>query len=227
MVDRPRRPDLLPSHATPRERATADTDGRLDDLAAETAFVTALKSPDTVPADPPVYMQALAWERSVDVWDDDWPEDIKRAAIAVAPEVHRYKGTVRAVKAVLGAFQVDAEITEWWQTAPQAAPYTFHVQAFARARLYDGPILDARLVAAVYTGILRAKPLSRAFSFSVAVAMPARLGLAPVAVALPRVAVVALPADPSETFSTALGLAPVACARARVALVMTGTAPDV
>jgi phage tail P2-like protein len=223
MPDPVKRINLLPpSNATPRERAHADTDGRLDDRRVESATITTLKDPATCPA---ALLPYLAWERSVDVWDPAWPEATKRAVIAAAPDVHRHKGTVYAVKAVLGALQVDADVTEWWQETPKAAPYTFKVIAQARARLYDGPLLDARLIKSVFSAVMRVKPLSRAFDLTVAANMPGALGAAGIGVARSVVRVPAY-ADNSETFSAPLGAAGVAVARSVVRASMVSL-PDV
>lgn len=210
MTDRPKRSDLLPSHAFPRERVIADTDGRLEDIDFD--LIRRVRSPDEAPAG---FLPYLAWERSVDVWDPQWPQAIKRAVVTAAPIVHRYKGTRYAVEAALGALQVDARFEEWFDQAPQGPAYTFTVKAYARARLYDGPVLDARLIKVVYASIMRTKPLSRAFKLVVGATFPETLGLAPIA--LGKVAV-RRAARPSLAIQAArpLGLAGVALGRVTV-----------
>lgn len=54
-------------------------------------------------AAPHAFLPFLAWAFSVDAWNSAWGEDVKRAAIAASVRVHRIKGTVRALKDVLGA----------------------------------------------------------------------------------------------------------------------------
>ena len=44
------------------------------------------KDPRTCPAH---LLNFLAFERSVDIWDENWPEEKKRQVIADAPEDHR------------------------------------------------------------------------------------------------------------------------------------------
>lgn len=211
MADPVDRPEIL-MESTPRERATEAVDGRFEDL--DTDLIARVRSP----ADAPVaYLPYLAWERSVDVYDPLWPESVKRAAIAAAPIVHRYKGTRYAVAVALSALRIDAEIVEWWQASPKRAPYTFRVKAYARARLYDGPLLSPQLISAAYASILRAKPESRAFDLTVGVNVPASLGLIPVLAAKTIVARAVVPAQPNTHTQNVLGLAPVIVGKVRVA----------
>ena len=215
MTDPVVRPSLLPRESTPREQAIEAADAAIADIDAGQI----IRARDVAIA-PAVYLPDLAWERSVDVYDPAWSDAVKRAVIEAAPEVHRHKGTVYAVKTALSALGVDATISEWWQASPRGAPYTFHVSAFARARLYDGPLLDARLIRVVFASVLHAKPESRAFDLTVAATFPARLGLAPVAVGRSRTAVAMHPANFSRELVAPLGLAPVAIARSRIAVAM-------
>ncbi|BAQ50417.1 phage tail protein I [Methylobacterium aquaticum] len=215
MADPVKRPTLLPSHATPREAAHAAVEARLDDRAAQAAAIAALKDPATCPA---TYLPYLAWERSVDVYDPAWPEDVRRAVIAAAPLVHALKGTPAAVKAVLAALKIDATVTEWWETTPRGRPYTFSVTAFARARLYGGAVLDARLVRVAYQSVMAVKPLSRAFDLTLAAEMPGRVGLAPVGLARSVLRLPAVSPPTDEAFAASLGAGGVALARARVAV---------
>lgn len=219
MADVKRRPNLLPPDATLRERALADVDGRLDEI--DTGLIARAKSPAEAPA---AYLPYLAWERSVDVYDPAWPDEVKRAVIEAAPIVHRYKGTRYAVEAALAALRVDATITEWWQEVPRGTPYTFRVQARARARLYDGPILDARLIRAVYGAVMAAKPESRAFALSVAVGTSARVGMAPLLAAKARLARAVVPRTVAE-LSGGLALAPVLATKARLARAVVPVLP--
>ncbi len=62
----------------------------------------------------PVHMLPwLAHAFSVDNWDPEWSEDTKRATIAAAVSVHRFKGTIGAVKrALVAAGYGDADVIE-------------------------------------------------------------------------------------------------------------------
>ncbi len=170
------RPPIAPPTAGKRMRAVMDVDGRLDDV-----DVLVIGRAKDVGDAPLAYLSHLAWERSVDVWDPAWPDEIKRQVVAAAPVVHRYKGTRHAVETALMALNVDSTIVEWWETDPQGIPYTFEVRARARGGLYDGVVLDERLIRVVIAAVLGAKPASRAFVLRIGASFPRPLGLAGVA----------------------------------------------
>lgn len=171
-------PDLLPATPTKRESALALVDLRLE--AVDIDLPRRVKSPDDAAS---AYLPYLGWERSVDVYDPRLPESVHRASITVAPAVHRYKGTAHAVEVALSSLQVDALFSEWFEQAPRGAAYTFKVRTFARARFYDGPVLDDRLIRLIYASVMRAKPLSRAFDLTVGATFPRPLGLAAITAA--------------------------------------------
>ena len=171
----PDRDDAQPSNATPLEISIAQTTGRLDDLDMD--LPRRVASPDIAEVPEP-FLAHRAWGRSVDVYDPAWPVEVRRDVIAVAPEVHLHKGELYAVRKALAALRVDAEVTQWWQTAPKGRPYTFEVRAFARARLYDGPLLDARLIRVIYATVLGTKPLTRAFDLTIGVGYGGAAGAA-------------------------------------------------
>lgn len=192
MTDPVDRPDLVPPNDDrPVTTALVAVDGRIDD--ANMLGITTLKEVDETDDG---FLPFLGYEDSVDVWDPAWPDATKRAVIEAAPIVHRHKGTVYAVKTALTALSVDAIITEWWQTIPRRAPYTFSVRALVRAKLYNGPLLDPRTVKVVFDSIVSAKPESRAFDLTVAANAAASLGLAPVILPRFRVALAAVPVLP-------------------------------
>ena len=205
---------LIPS-PTKREHAIEGADASVGNL--DVAQIITVRD---VANTPPAYLPYLAWERAVDVWDPNWPVSVQRAVITAAPEVHRYKGTVYAVKRVLAALDVDATVTEWWQTTPRGLPYTFQVQALVQSPLYGGaPLLSAQLIKVIFASVLHTKPVSRAFDLQVLAKMPATLALAPVAVARSRTAVAMRPRNGRELAAT-FGMAPVAVARSHVAIGM-------
>ena len=113
---------LLPSNATALE------------LAAEKAIATTFDLPVTIkdswtPAIcPATLLPWLAWAFSVDVWDDAWTDDRKRAVIDAAASVHRVKGTKGALhKALTELGMGKVTIREWFETGGD--PYTFTVDA--------------------------------------------------------------------------------------------------
>ncbi len=98
---------LLPHNATHTERAIeAATDRPIPVLIGD------LCNPATCPA---ALLPWLAWALSVDDWDPEWSEEVKRNVIAVSVEVHRRKGTVWAMRRALDAAGLgDAKIQESW-----------------------------------------------------------------------------------------------------------------
>lgn len=208
MTDLVVRPRLLPGrNADPRLDAISDVDARLDDL--DVSDIVDVCDPVTCPAK---FLRWLAFQKSVDVWSEDWPEAIRRAVIIAAPIVHSIKGTPRSLQMALSSIEVDAELIEWWEQLPRAAPYTFKVRAYARSGIYDGPILDPRLIDAIHGFVMANKPASRAYTLTVGGLFPSTLGLAAAATAKTVARVVATPSLDVQAART-LGLAAVATAR--------------
>lgn len=149
--------DVLPGNATELERAMADMDWvRLSDIEFE--VVRSMTNPQTCPA---IFLPWLAWSVSVDVWDEAWSEDTKRAVIAAAPASHRVKGTRRAVRLVLEALGLSPTLTEWWEDVPARRRGSFRVSLPVTG---EGPVLDAALIDHVRSAVRRAKPKSRVFT---------------------------------------------------------------
>lgn len=108
---------LLPNNSTPLERA-------LGSVAIDRTKITlrTLYNPDTCPAH---LLYQLAWAWSVDRWDDEWSEAVKRSVIRSAYLVHSRKGTIGALRRVVEPFGYLIEVVEWWQTVPEGVPGTF------------------------------------------------------------------------------------------------------
>jgi len=111
---------LLPLNRTPLEAAL--------EAAADEDLPTMLRhlyNPDTCPAN---LLYLLAWAWSVDRWDDQWPEAVKRSVIRSSFYVHAHKGTIGALRRVVEPFGYLIEVVEWWQTVPQGVPGTFSLK---------------------------------------------------------------------------------------------------
>lgn len=119
---------LLPWNATPQERALEAATAR---VGAVPMPVRALWNPETCPA---AQLPWLAWALSVDVWDADWTDAQKRAAVRASFAVHQRKGTVGAVLTSLASLGWATDVVEWFEDSPAAAPYTFRVEAELDAR---------------------------------------------------------------------------------------------
>lgn len=115
--------DLLPPNATPLEKAIALTIARLSDIAID---INTLWDSARCPVE---LLPWLAWSLSVDTWNSNWPEDIKRRVIADSFHLHGLKGTVQAIKTALSSLGVDADIIE------QKVQFTATVMAWVRRNL--------------------------------------------------------------------------------------------
>ena len=170
------KPTLLPPNATPLERALEQALARIEDVPVP---VDTLWDPWRCPAE---LLPWLAWACSVDEWDPDWPEHVKRRVIAAAPDVHRLKGTCAAVERALRAIGVFAEIVAWWQASPRGTPGTFSVTAWVNEQLHTGgAVLTDRVQRQIDAIVRCAKPVSRAYDLLVGVLFRQPLGTAAVA----------------------------------------------
>ncbi|MFV0385660.1 phage tail protein I [Paracoccus sp. (in: a-proteobacteria)] len=154
---------ILPPTATLLARALDILEERL--FALPVGMIT--KDPETVDAG---WLDHLAWEHSVDVWDPDWPDDVKRRIIAASAEIHRFKGTPHAIRTALAAFDVETDLLEWFEpeaVADGMEAGCFRVTAYAGRSLY-GPgenAIDNRMLQAMNAVIQRAAPVSRRLIF--------------------------------------------------------------
>ena len=75
----------------------------------------------------------LAWEMSVDDWDESWDEKTKRDVIAAAIEIHSYKGTRYALDKSIESIRQDGlSVTEWFEDKVKLRPGFFRVNLQAR-----------------------------------------------------------------------------------------------
>jgi len=88
--------NLLPPSSTALERNLTKALAKAEDLPVP---VRDIHDPDACPL---ALLPYLAWAYSVDEWDDSWPEHLKRQAVKDALLLHRRKGTVWAVKRIIG-----------------------------------------------------------------------------------------------------------------------------
>lgn len=143
--------DLLPPNATPVERRLATVAANACDLPVE--VLRTLWDPHTCPA---WRLPSLAAERSVDRWDENWPEATKRKVIANAPFVHRHKGTVGALRRAVEPLGYLIRVLHWYQEIPTTTPGTFKL---------DIGVLDTGITEQMYAELERliddAKPLTR------------------------------------------------------------------
>jgi len=143
--------DLLPPSATPTERKLATVNAKACDLPVD--VLRTLWNPHTCPV---WRLPSLAAERSVDRWDENWPEATKRKVIANAPFVHRHKGTVGAIRRAVEPLGYLIRVLHWYQENPNAEPGTFKL---------DVGVLDTGITELMYAELERliddAKGLTR------------------------------------------------------------------
>ncbi len=115
---------LLPPNASPLER-------RLEQIFAhrlnliEPDILRIIKDPEQTPI---TLLPWLAWENSVDWWNDDWPEELKRNWTAKSVEIHMKKGTPRIVEQSLEYLGLQAEWIDFWKY--QGNDGTFRMKVF-------------------------------------------------------------------------------------------------
>lgn len=110
---------LLPPTATETEIRLAEARSGLSALKVPLRDIW---NPDTCPVS---LLPYLAWSRSVDRWDESWPEAVKRQVVKDAFFVHRRKGTISAIRRVVEPFGFLIRVKEWWQTDDE--PGTFRL----------------------------------------------------------------------------------------------------
>lgn len=108
---------MLPLNSTQLERAI---EAAIDDVPS--LPIRTLYNAQTCPAH---LLHQLAWAWSVDRWDNQWSEQVKRAAIESAFYIHAHKGTIGALRRVVEPFGYLIEVVEWFQTEPKGVPGTF------------------------------------------------------------------------------------------------------
>lgn len=165
---------LLPTSATLREKAllTAEVAIILD---KKPEVITTIWDPQRCPVN---LLPYLAWALSVDVYNDDWDEQLKRDVISASPIVHRLKGTVFAVEESLRALGATAKITEWHLDEPVARRGTFRVDIRANRRLSrDDVFLSASAQRQIISQIAKVKPLSRFFTVTLGADFKSSMGI--------------------------------------------------
>lgn len=113
--------NLLPPNTTAFEKKIVEATSKTTELNTN---LSSLIRVDDAPAD---FLSILAWQFSVDRWQDDWPEEIKRAQIKNSIKVHTYKGTNFALRSIVESFGYSLTVHEWWQESPMNEPGTFQI----------------------------------------------------------------------------------------------------
>lgn len=117
-------------------------------------LLRSLWNPQTCPYE---LLPYLAWQYSVDYWDENWNEQIKRKVVAEAFEIHQHKGTKEAIRRAVSSFGYLIDLIEWWQN--DKTPGTFSIEI---------GVLDKGITDESYNELVRiiedVKPVSRHLS---------------------------------------------------------------
>lgn len=142
---------ILPPRSTRLQQALEQVTIDLLDLPVE---LRKLWSPAQCPAS---HLPWLAWGLSVDIWDANWPEAVKRAAVADAIAFQRRKGTPASLRTVLDRFDPLITIVEWFDDRESLAPFNFRLELPLLAQ--SDVHYDEALVAQILADIAQVKPV--------------------------------------------------------------------
>ena len=112
---------LLPPNASELERKIT----QVGKAAFGLPTIRVVKDIDDVPSQ---FLPFIAWQRSVDYWDENWQEALKRKVIKESRALHRLKGTPAAIKRALEPFGYEVKLIEWFQAEPNLIPGTFNLE---------------------------------------------------------------------------------------------------
>lgn len=141
---------LLPPNSTLFERNISTITAKNSDLQVKIADIVRV---DDIKAD---FLPFLAWQYSVDSWDNSWQPSLQRELIKQSFRQHQIKGTIAAIRQVLGLFGYTANFTEWWQTNPQGQAGTFTLELELHGRE-----MNEAIYAELNRLVKDAKPASR------------------------------------------------------------------
>lgn len=112
---------LLPPNASELERKIT----QVGKGAFELQSIRVIKDIDDVPSQ---FLPFIAWQKSVDYWDENWQEALKRKVIKESRDLHRLKGTPTAIKKALEPFGYEVTLIEWFKAEPNLVPGTFNLE---------------------------------------------------------------------------------------------------
>ncbi|WP_432481604.1 phage tail protein I [Moraxella sp. ZY200743] len=113
---------LLPPNSTQFERIITDVSAdntRLD------VNISSLSRINDAPDD---FLSFLAWQYSVDSWDNNWQPSLKRELIKRSFYRHEIKGTIAAIRQILTDFGYEAKFIEWWQSEDEMPAGSFKLE---------------------------------------------------------------------------------------------------
>jgi len=111
---------LLPPNTTKLERSLDETNAHLTEIPVP---LTSYIDPDNCPEE---LLPWLAWELSVDYWDENWSIEQKRDVIKASPYVHMKKGTPAAIRRAVEALGFTLKVIT--RRDERMAPHAFRVE---------------------------------------------------------------------------------------------------
>ena len=112
---------LLPPNSTTLERNLTEIGQDAFDLSS----IRIIKDIDLVPQQ---FLPFIAYQKSVDYWDDNWQDSLKRKVIKASKEQHKTKGTAAAIRRALEPFGYEVKLIEWFNASPELPPGTFNLE---------------------------------------------------------------------------------------------------
>lgn len=150
---------ILPPNATPLERAVEST--MATGLEGVPVQIDRVWHPATCP---PHLLPWIAFGLSLDLWDADWTEAQKRAAVADAIRFQQRKGTPASLRTVLDRFDPMIGLVEWFDDRANLDPYSFRLELPTLAE--SDVVYDEDLIVQILRDIAQVKPV-RAHMFAV------------------------------------------------------------
>lgn len=126
---------LPPSSSSLEQRL----DIAIDRLALIDIPISTLWNPWDCPA---AALPYLAWALSVDQWSSDWSDDRKRLVISNSIELHKIKGTRRAIDLAISNIDLSIVVKEWFEHEPRLQRGTFTVDVFSENQPLSAELLD-------------------------------------------------------------------------------------
>lgn len=161
---------LVPVNSTVLERALDRMTRRMDVIPVP---LRDLWNPDTCPIR---FLPWLAFALSIDSWDPNWPEAVKRNLVRSAIAIQRRKGTAASVRQVVEAFGGAIALREWWETTPKGEPYTFDLILTLNGQ--GGQPTTAAFTNQVIDEVARTKPVRAHFNFTQGLSAEGGIGAA-------------------------------------------------
>lgn len=149
--------DLLPFNASKVEKAMSE--GASSSIREMQVRHGDLWNPATVPVE---FIPWLAHALSVDHWNSNWPESVKREVLFQSVAVHRRKGTIGAIRRALEATGLPTQVKEWFETG--GSPHSFTVQVDIRSLIQQGEAFNDALIAELSRSVDLTKPVRSHYS---------------------------------------------------------------